>query len=169
MEFLNAYQFKLEYQKGSGHNNTDFLSRLSVDAIPEDIEGDCRLTHPDDVDVYFVGASGLWPRVVAADSTNSRIPLSDISVSLDHSRPSRSVASIYDGGSLSPIPFADDDFCDFRSFHEKPQITAGLDVTETYSDILPVNSTPLAERISQRTRSRTAASQRSDRPTQSVP
>ena len=167
MEFLNAYQFKLEYRKGSGHNNADFLSRLPVDAIPEDIEGDCRLTHPDDVDVYFVGASGLWPRVVTADSTNSRIPLSDISVPLDHSRPSRFVASISDGHSLPPTPFADDDFCDFRSFHEKPQITAGLDATKSY--ILPVNSIPLAERISQRTRSRAAASRRSDRPAQSIP
>ena len=61
MQSLKAYQFILEYRKGSGHSNADDLYRLPVDTTWDGIEGHSRLTHPDDVDVCFVGASGLWP------------------------------------------------------------------------------------------------------------
>ena len=59
LEFLNAYQYQLIYRKGTGNGNADFLSRLPLPAAESDINGDSALTHPDDVDVYFVGASGL--------------------------------------------------------------------------------------------------------------
>lgn len=52
MEFLSTSQVKLEYRKDSGHTNDEFLPR-------SDIDGNRRLTHPDDdVDLYFVRASG---------------------------------------------------------------------------------------------------------------
>lgn len=60
MGILSAYQFMLVYREGSGHQNAHFLSRLPVDATQSDVmKGDSGLTHPDDVEVYFVGASGL--------------------------------------------------------------------------------------------------------------
>ena len=83
--------------------------------------------------------------------------------------PHRFFGSIHECSSPPPVPLADGSFCDFRSFPEKPQFTSGVsDVTETHLDVLPVKPIPVAERISQRTRSRTAASQRSNRPSQSV-
>lgn len=35
-------------------------------ATESDTHGDSAFTHPDDVDVYFVGASALWPRLANA-------------------------------------------------------------------------------------------------------
>ena len=45
------------------NNNADFLSRLPQPATDFDTAKMGRLSHPDDVDVYFVGASGFWPRL----------------------------------------------------------------------------------------------------------
>lgn len=39
----------------------DFLSRLPVDDTESDVHGSSRITDNEDIDVYFVGASGLWP------------------------------------------------------------------------------------------------------------
>lgn len=59
MEFLSAYEFKLGYQKRWGYVNDDFLSCPPVEVTQWDINGNTRPTYPNDVDVYFVGASGL--------------------------------------------------------------------------------------------------------------
>ena len=91
LEFLNAYQFTLEYRKASGNGNADFLSRLSLPATESAIDGDCQLTHSGDVDVYFVGASEYWPRVRSVDSaSDARIPIVPI---LDPDRCSRMESS----------------------------------------------------------------------------
>ena len=147
LEFLNAYQFTLEYRKGSGNGSAGFLSRLPLPATESDIEGDCRLPHSDDVDVYFVGAPGYWPRVRSADSaSDARVPIIPI---LD---PSRGM----DVRSPLPLmlPLKDYDFSDFRS--HGPIMPIGAHPVP----VLPVSPLPLAGRISQRTRSRTAAAQR---------
>lgn len=57
MGFLTANQVDLEYRKGSGHTNNASPHHLPVQATQSDTDGDSRLTHPDDVNVYHVGAS----------------------------------------------------------------------------------------------------------------
>lgn len=75
-----------------------YLSRLPVYATQSDVGGARQLTHQDEVGVYFVGASGHWPRVVTTGSTNSRISILDINT------------YVYGSRSLIPIPLTDEDF-----------------------------------------------------------
>lgn len=60
LEFLIAYQYNLEYRRGTANSNADFLSHRPQKATEKDASEAWRLFHPEDVDVYFVGASGLW-------------------------------------------------------------------------------------------------------------
>ena len=59
MEFLSAYYFRLLYQRGQDNANADFLSRLPLPPIAEDISGASALTDPDDLGVYLIRACGL--------------------------------------------------------------------------------------------------------------
>ena len=56
MEFLSAYSFRLSYRRGQDNANADFLSRLPLPPIAEDISGASALTDPDDLGVYLIRA-----------------------------------------------------------------------------------------------------------------
>ena len=59
MEFLSAYNFRLSYRRGQENVNADFLSRLPLPPIEEDISGASALTDPDDFGVYLIRACGF--------------------------------------------------------------------------------------------------------------
>ena len=59
MEFLSAYNFRLSYRRGQENANADFLSRLPVPPIDEDVPGASALTDPGDLGVYLIRAYGL--------------------------------------------------------------------------------------------------------------
>ena len=59
MEFLSAYNFRLSYRRGQENANADFLSRLPLLFIEEDISGASALTDPDDLGVYLIRACGF--------------------------------------------------------------------------------------------------------------
>ena len=62
-DFLSAYNYKLVYRPGKMNGNADLMSRLPLPATEEATCDNLRLTDPSDVDVYFVGASGVQPRL----------------------------------------------------------------------------------------------------------
>ena len=59
MEFVSAYNFRLLYRRGQEKVNADFLSRLPLPPIEEDISGASALTDPDDLSVYLIRACGF--------------------------------------------------------------------------------------------------------------
>ena len=59
MEFLSAYNFRPSYRRGQENANADFLSRLPLPPIEEDISGASALTDPDDLGVYLIHACGF--------------------------------------------------------------------------------------------------------------
>ena len=59
MEFLSAYNFRLSYRRGQENAGANFLSRLSLPPIEEDISGASALTDPDDLGVYLICACGF--------------------------------------------------------------------------------------------------------------
>ena len=59
MEFRSAYNFRLSYRRGQENANADFLSRLPLPPIADDISGASTLTDPDDLGVYLIRACGL--------------------------------------------------------------------------------------------------------------
>ena len=59
MEFLSAYNFRLSYRQGQENANADFLSRLPLPPIHEDVSGASALTDPDDLGVYLIRACEL--------------------------------------------------------------------------------------------------------------
>ena len=56
MEFLSPYNFRLSYRRGQENANADFLPRLPLPPIAEDISGASALTNPDDLRVYLIRA-----------------------------------------------------------------------------------------------------------------
>ena len=59
LEFLSAYNFRLSYRRGQENANADFLSRLPLPPIDEDISGASALTDPDDLGVHLIRARGF--------------------------------------------------------------------------------------------------------------
>ncbi|CAB1096809.1 unnamed protein product [Ectocarpus sp. CCAP 1310/34] len=60
LEFLTAYNYTLEYRKGSANGNADFLSRLPVAAAECDCSGRSRLTPAEDEEaVFLIRSCGL--------------------------------------------------------------------------------------------------------------
>ena len=59
MGFLSAYNFRLSYRLGQENADADFLSRLLLPPIDEDISGASALTDPDDLGVYLIRACGF--------------------------------------------------------------------------------------------------------------
>ena len=59
MEFVSAYNFRLSYRRGQENANVDFLSRLPLPPIADDVSGASALTDPDDLGVYLIRACGL--------------------------------------------------------------------------------------------------------------
>ena len=70
MEFLTAYKYRIIHRKGAAHGNADMLSRLCQPAIEADAQGSCSITNPEDHAVYFVGASGMWPKSIPPSAFN---------------------------------------------------------------------------------------------------
>ncbi|CAB1104650.1 unnamed protein product [Ectocarpus sp. CCAP 1310/34] len=98
LEFLTAYNYTLEYRKGSANGNADFLSRLPIDAAECDRSGRSRLTPDGDEEgVSFIRSCGLTPSVHRAVGVGlgGLVPTSPTSVL----------------GGLAP---STDDFIDFR-------------------------------------------------------
>lgn len=108
-EVFSAKQLKLEYREDSGYEKGISLSCLPVVATQLDIDRDSRLTHPDDVDVYYFGASGLGLRMITSGSANSQTPVSEVSA--------------FGNGSQSflRIPLEDENFKERRSLGHKSQ------------------------------------------------
>ena len=59
MELLSAYNFRLSYRRGQDNASADFLSRLPLPRIADDISGASALTDPDDFGVYLIRACGF--------------------------------------------------------------------------------------------------------------
>ena len=59
MEFLLAYNIRLSYRRGQDNANTDFLSRLPLPPIAEDISSASALADRDDLGVYLICACGF--------------------------------------------------------------------------------------------------------------
>ena len=59
MGFLSAYNFRLSCRRVQENANADFLSRLPLPPIEEDISGTSTLTDPDDLGVYLIHACGF--------------------------------------------------------------------------------------------------------------
>ena len=59
MGFLSAYNFRLSYRRGQENVNADFLSRMPLPPIAEDISGASALTDPDDLGAYLIRACGF--------------------------------------------------------------------------------------------------------------
>ena len=57
--FLSAYNLRLSYRRGQENADADFLSRLSLPPIDEDISGASALTDPNDLGVYLIRACGF--------------------------------------------------------------------------------------------------------------
>ena len=70
MEFLTAYNYRIIHRKGAAHGNADMLSRLCQPETEADAQGSCSITNPEDHAVYFVGASGMWPRSIPPPAFN---------------------------------------------------------------------------------------------------
>ena len=70
-DFLNAYTFKLKHRSKNANANADVLSRLPLPATAEDLQPRYRLTDLSDLDVYFVGASGIHPSRLRTSSDSS--------------------------------------------------------------------------------------------------
>ena len=68
--FLTAYNYRIIRRKGAAHGNADMLSRLCQPATEADAQGSCSITNPEDHAVYFVGASGMWPRSILPSAFN---------------------------------------------------------------------------------------------------
>ena len=59
MEFFSAYNFRLSYRRGQENADADFLSRLPLPPIDEDISSASALTDPDDLGAYLIRACGF--------------------------------------------------------------------------------------------------------------
>ena len=64
-DFLNAYQYNstLTQRSKNANVNVDVLSRPPLPATAEGLQPRYRLTDPSGLAVYFVGASGIPPRL----------------------------------------------------------------------------------------------------------
>ena len=68
-DVLSAYTYKLVYRPGRLNGNADLMSRLPLPVTDDAQSAALRLTDPTDIDVYFVGASGLHPRLTRRTGT----------------------------------------------------------------------------------------------------
>ena len=99
LEFLLAYNYALDYRKGTSNGNADFLSRLPQPATDADRTGRNRLTGPDTVGIYLVRPCGFAP---------NEPPTPGIGLGGLVPPPSRPISTI------QPLPFTPDDYGDLR-------------------------------------------------------
>ena len=69
-DFLSADTYKLVYRPGRPNGNPDLMPRMPLPATDEEQCATLRLTDPTDIDVYFIGASGLHPRLTRRAGTS---------------------------------------------------------------------------------------------------
>ena len=150
MEFISAYNFRLSYRRGQDNADTDFLSRLPLPPIAEDISGAFALTDPDDLGVYLIRACGF---------TTPACPV--LGVGLGGLTPSPCHPPDAVMGGLTPppdspvlggLPLTPDDFSTHRAPMPPTHMTAR---PRRSSAILPQTSND-ALRPTRRTRSQTA-------------
>ena len=98
LEFLTAFDYTLEYRKGSANGNADFLSRLPEPATEHDRNGSTSLTPVEDGGIYLIRACGLY-------TPSSPIP----GVGLGGLMPRT------ESNALGGLPLTLADFCDFRT------------------------------------------------------
>ena len=72
-------------QPGKNNGNSDLLSRLPLPATEADTHPDVRLSDPEDIDVYLIGASGLQSRL-AEPMSSSSCRIDDLTPELDFER-----------------------------------------------------------------------------------
>ena len=156
MEFLSAYNFRLSYRRGQENANADFLSRLPLPPIVDDVSGASALTDPDDLGVYLIRACGLTTPScpVPGAGLGGLVPSPDIPV-LGGLAPSPDIPVL--GG----LPLTSDDFRTHRSpipspsatiRPRRPRATFPQSPYTTYA----INACDDAPRPTRRTRSQTA-------------
>ena len=96
LELLTAFDYHLEYRKGSANGNADFLSRLPEPATEHDRNGSTSLTLVKGGGLYLIRACGLC-------TPSSPIP----GVGLGRLMPRT------ENNALGGLPFTLTDFCDF--------------------------------------------------------
>ena len=118
MEFLSAYNFRLSYRRGQENANADFLSRLPLHPIADDVSGASALTDPDDLGVYLIRACGLTTPScpVPGVGLGGLVPSPDIPV-LGGLAPSP------DTPVLGGLPLTSDDFRTHRAPIPSPSAT----------------------------------------------
>ena len=159
MEFLSAYNFHLSYRRGQDNANADFLSRLPLPPIAEDISGASALTDPDDLGVYLIRACGF---------TTPACPVPG--VGLDGLTPSSCHAPDAVLGGLTPppdspvfggLPLIPDDFRTYRAPMPPTHMTArprrsSATLPQTPFAKYAISAPNDAPRPTRRTRSQTA-------------
>ena len=98
LEFLTAFNYTLEYRKGSPNGNADFLSRMPEPATEHDRNGSTSPTPVKDGLIYLIRACGLH-------NPSSPIP----GVGLDGIMPRT------ESNALGGLPFTPADVCVFRA------------------------------------------------------
>ena len=96
LEVLTAFDYTLEYRKGSVNGNADFLSRLPEPAMEHDRIGSSSLIPVEDGGIFLIWACGLRTRA-------SPIPGVGLSGLVPHS----------ESAVLGGLPFASSDFAIF--------------------------------------------------------
>ena len=75
----------MEYRPGKSNGDLDLLSRLPLPATEADNHSDVRLSDPEDIDVYLIGASGLQSRLADPLSSSSCV-IEELTPELDFER-----------------------------------------------------------------------------------
>ena len=69
-EIPDGIQLQKIHRKGAAHGNADMLSRLCQPVTEADAQVSSSITNPEDRAVFFVGASGVWPRRIPPSAFN---------------------------------------------------------------------------------------------------
>ena len=156
MEFLSAYNFRLSYRRGQENANADFLSRLPLPPIADDVSGASVLTDPDDLGVYLIRACGLTTPSCSFPGVGlgGLVPSPDVPV-LGGLAPSP------DTPVLGGLPLTSDDFRTHRAPIPSPSATLRprrlrATLPQASYTTYAINARDGAPRPTRRTRSQTA-------------
>ena len=158
MEFFSAHNFRLSYRRGQENANADFLSRLPLTPIADDVSGASALMDPADLGVYLIRACGLTTPScpVPGVGLGGLVPSPDIPV-LGGLTPSPDIPV------LGRLLLASDDFRTHRAPIPSPSATIRPRRTRATFPQAPyttyaINARDDAPRPPRRTRSQTAIS-----------
>lgn len=96
---LSRGMTRVEYSR---NNNADFLLRILVDLTESDAYSSSQITHDENIDMYIITTSGLWPRF-RFPKTTSYLP-ETIAIFLKPARPLRPGHENVEGIHLAPSP-----------------------------------------------------------------